>query len=746
MTDRSARRVRRVLAVVVLGSAALIRPFAAPASGDAVCEKIWALPQSGSWDDPSAWLEGAVPRADDDVCINAPGAYTVTIGPGAPATAASLTLGLPLATEGPTLAVDGQTLTLVGAGQVHTGSALLLTSSAPTADAGLVTGGLLTNDGTLRAAAGAGGGRALRGPAANAGTLDVATALTYDGTGDLTNTGTISVAAGTSLCVCGATGATPGLLNTTGTIAITNAGANSGRVTVAAARMTQGTGAITGPPVVLRGSALTLAGNGGAAFLAEAGTTTVLGDVGAQQSITALAGTAAGNVTLALPDDTTNAGSVLLRSSDAARRASLVVGGSTTPATLTNTTTGALRTVAGSTAGHRIVGAVVNNGTVAVNANAVLGGTLTNHNALTVDAQVTFTVGAAARVVNGTGGAVSVPGSGRLVVASGGDWEQGAGTVTGNVVLAAGGDVAFTGTGAGQFTAEGAGGISGDLAAGQSLFLSAGAARGAAAGFTNAGGLTLLAGGTTATSLSLPAGATLTNTGTGTVRSFPLGGAPPASRIVGAVENHGTLDVRHPLVVEGSLANDGTTAVGATATLTTGPFHQGTTGILEVAIAGATTFGRAATGAADLAGTLRALVTYDPPASTAFSVLTSTAATGTFGSVDVGTSGFTVRYGPTAVALVSPDRAPTANAGSDRPVGSGASFTLDGRTSSDPEGQPLTYLWQTTSAAVIRDPSSAVTAVDGVPGPATLTFRLTVTDGAGNSDDDEVVVTVLSPK
>jgi hypothetical protein len=47
---------------------------------------------------------------------------------------------------------------------------------------------------------------------------------------------------------------------------------------------------------------------------------------------------------------------------------------------------------------------------------------------------------------------------------------------------------------------------------------------------------------------------------------------------------------------------------------------------------------------------------------------------------------------------------------------------------------------------VIRDPSSAVTAVDGVPGPATLTFRLTVTDGARNSDDDEVVVTVLSPK
>jgi hypothetical protein len=72
MTDRSARRVRRVLAVVALGGAALLRPFAAPASaepGDGVCDRTWLLPLSGAWDEPTNWLEGAVPTADDDVCI-----------------------------------------------------------------------------------------------------------------------------------------------------------------------------------------------------------------------------------------------------------------------------------------------------------------------------------------------------------------------------------------------------------------------------------------------------------------------------------------------------------------------------------------------------------------------------------------------------------------------------------------------------------------------------------------------------
>jgi hypothetical protein len=48
-------------------------------------------------------------------------------------------------------------------------------------------------------------------------------------------------------------------------------------------------------------------------------------------------------------------------------------------------------------------------------------------------------------------------------------------------------------------------------------------------------------------------------------------------------------------------------------------------------------------------------------------------------------------------------------------------------------------------AAVIRDPDAAETAVDGVSGPATLVFRLKVTDPSGATSTDEVTVTV-NPK
>jgi hypothetical protein len=732
VTDRSTRRARRLLAVLVLGSAALVRPFAVAAAGDEVCEKVWTGAVDSSWHTAGNWLPDGEPTADDDACIQLPGA-TVTVGPDAPAVAASLQLGLPLAPENPTLAVDGQTLALGAGGRVEAGATLTLTSSAPLgADAAVTTGGALVNEGTVRADPGTGGGRRLGGPVTNANALAVAAPLAYGGTSDLTNTGTVTVSSGASLCVCGDAGTTPGLVNSTGALA------NGGTVTVSAARMTQGTGANTGFAVDVRGSTLTLAGDGAAGFLVQGGTTTLHGDVGLHQNLTALAGAAAGNVTLAVPDDTTNAGTIFLRSTDPARRASLVVGTTTAPASLANT--GSLRVVAGANAGHRIIGQVTNTGTVSVNGDAVLGGTLDNHGTLTVGSEVTLTVGAAASVVNGTGGAVAA--TGRLVVASGGEWEQGAGTSTGDVLLAAGGDLALTGPGAGQFVAEGPGEIAGDLAAGQSLILSAGAARGVPRSFTNAGALTLVAAGTTTTSLSLPTGGVLTNTGT--LRSFRLPGSPPAARIAGRVESSGTLDVQHALTVDGTVVNGGTVAVDTSAVLTTTAYEQSSTGVLEVEVTSATSFGRLTTGAATLAGTLHALVTYTPPASTAFGVLAHTTRTGTFGTIDVGTSGFTVRYDPAAVTLVSPDRPPTADAGADTSVSSGAAFTLDGRASHDPEGGPLTYLWETTSAAVIRDPASAVTSVDGRTGPTTLTFHLTVTDGAGGTGHDDVVVTVRS--
>jgi VCBS repeat-containing protein len=88
---------------------------------------------------------------------------------------------------------------------------------------------------------------------------------------------------------------------------------------------------------------------------------------------------------------------------------------------------------------------------------------------------------------------------------------------------------------------------------------------------------------------------------------------------------------------------------------------------------------------------------------------------------------------------------PVADAGDDQTVANGTDFTLSG-AGSDVDGDALTYEWTQVSGpvAVIRDPDADETLVEGVPGPATLVFRLTVTDPSGASSSDEVTVTVSS--
>ena len=92
-----------------------------------------------------------------------------------------------------------------------------------------------------------------------------------------------------------------------------------------------------------------------------------------------------------------------------------------------------------------------------------------------------------------------------------------------------------------------------------------------------------------------------------------------------------------------------------------------------------------------------------------------------------------------SVAILTP---PTANAGPDQKVQVGASVTLNGAGSFDPDGTITTYLWEQIAGTPVTL-SGAGTATAGFVAPATVgssTFRLTVTDNMGYSSSDTIVI------
>jgi len=90
------------------------------------------------------------------------------------------------------------------------------------------------------------------------------------------------------------------------------------------------------------------------------------------------------------------------------------------------------------------------------------------------------------------------------------------------------------------------------------------------------------------------------------------------------------------------------------------------------------------------------------------------------------------------------NKAPTANAGADQSVPKGASVTLDGSASSDPESDALTYLWTAPGGidlSSITDSKPTFTA-PGVAVDTEYTFFLVVSDGKIDSPADQVVVLI----
>ena len=90
------------------------------------------------------------------------------------------------------------------------------------------------------------------------------------------------------------------------------------------------------------------------------------------------------------------------------------------------------------------------------------------------------------------------------------------------------------------------------------------------------------------------------------------------------------------------------------------------------------------------------------------------------------------------------NKAPVANAGAVQSVSEGATVSLDGSTSSDPDGNQLTYKW--TAPAGISLSSTTVAkptfTAPEVTANTNYTFSLIVNDGTVDSPVDQVVITV----
>ena len=95
------------------------------------------------------------------------------------------------------------------------------------------------------------------------------------------------------------------------------------------------------------------------------------------------------------------------------------------------------------------------------------------------------------------------------------------------------------------------------------------------------------------------------------------------------------------------------------------------------------------------------------------------------------------------------NRAPDANAGADVSMNIAASdISLDGSASSDPENGALTFAWTVVSepagSTVALSDASAVSPTFASMIPGDYEFELTVTDPAGQTDTDRVVITLLN--
>jgi len=97
------------------------------------------------------------------------------------------------------------------------------------------------------------------------------------------------------------------------------------------------------------------------------------------------------------------------------------------------------------------------------------------------------------------------------------------------------------------------------------------------------------------------------------------------------------------------------------------------------------------------------------------------------------------------VTVDNANQVPIADAGTNQVVVSGATVTLNGSASSDPDGNPISYLWsQTSGTRVSLSSSNTARPTFVATDPGVYVFELKVYDGTDTSSASSVTVTVQS--